>query len=113
MGTNILINILVVVCVTTIAIWGDTFLKSATTSTGIKHVFDLTMGVVIYALVAFGFYYMYKLMDFSSSGVIYALVSILLYMGVGLFLYKEAINMYEVIGIILAITSIFLLSRFA
>ncbi len=113
MGANILINILVVVCVTAVAIFGDTFLKSATTSTGIKHVIDLSLGVLIYALVAFGFYYMYKVMDFSSSGVIYSLVSILLYMGVGLFLYKESMNMYEIVGVILAIVSIFLLARFA
>jgi drug/metabolite transporter (DMT)-like permease len=113
MGNNIILNILVVVVVTAIAIYGDTFLKSATTSTGTKHIFDLGMGVLIYALVAFGFYYMYKLMDFSSSGVIYSLVSVLLYMGVGLFLYKEAINVYEIFGIIFAIASIFLLSRFA
>lgn len=106
-------KVFVIFVVTAIAVYGDTFLKAATHTTGMKQIINLGWGVFIYAIVAFGFFYMYKLMSFSASGVIYALITILLYMGVGLFLYKESINIYEWIGVGFAIISVFLLSRFA
>lgn len=110
---NWLYNALVVVVVTSIAVWGDTYLKAATLTTGTKHIYNLGMGILIYAFVAFGFYYMYKLMEFSDSGVMYALTTIILYVLIGSLLYRETINPYEWVGIILAVVSVFLLARFA
>lgn len=108
-----LYNILIVFLVTATAIVGDIFLKNATSTDGGKQALNFAIGVGIYALVAFGFYYMYKLMEFSVTGVMYAVVTILLSVGIGAILFHEQINVYEWIGIALALVSVFLLSRFA
>lgn len=108
-----LYNIFIVMIVTGFALWGDTFLKAATTTQGIKQISNLGIGALIYALVAFGFYYMYKRMEFSDTGVMYSMITIVFSVLIGALLYKETINPYEWIGIILAIISVFLLSRFA
>jgi drug/metabolite transporter (DMT)-like permease len=110
---NWLYNILVVVVVTIVTVLGDMFLKNATTQTGSRQIISMGLGIGIYILVAFGFFYMYKLMDFSVSGVIYAIMTIVLFVAVGALVYHESINMYEWIGVGLAITSVVLLARFA
>lgn len=108
-----LYNILIVVLVTIVTVVGDVFIRNATTTTGSKQVLNMGIGIVIYIIVAFGFYYMYKLMDFSVSGVIYAVMTIVLFVGIGAVLYNETINFYEWVGVGLAIVSVILLARFA
>lgn len=110
---NWIYNIVIVFIVTASAIVGDIFLKNATTSEGSRHFLNIAAGVVIYAVVAFGFYYMYKLMEFSVTGVMYAVITILLSVGIGAVLFHEQISIYEWVGIGLALVSVFLLSRFA
>ena len=106
-------NVAVVALVTGFALFGDVFLAKATTTTGREQFINLGIGVLVYALVAFGFFYMYKIMEFSSSGVLSSLMSILIYVGVGFVMFREQINLYEWAGIGFAILSVFLLSRFA
>lgn len=110
---NWIYNLLVVVVVTLITVVGDVFIKNATQTEGYKQVINMSLGVGVYIIVAFGFFYMYKLMEFSVSGVLYAVITILLFVGVGAILYHENINTYEWVGVILAIISVILLSRFA
>jgi drug/metabolite transporter (DMT)-like permease len=54
-----------------------------------------------------------KHIKLSSLGVIYSLTTVLLLVAIGVFYFHEKLNIYEIIGIVAAIVSVILLSRFA
>lgn len=108
-----ILNIGLVILVTSFVVVGDIFLKNSTITTGRESLINLIIGIVVYFLSTFGFIQMYKVMQFSNSGVIYSVVSILLFVVIGLVVYKESVSVIEWIGIGLAVTSIILMSRFA
>ena len=102
------ISILIVTIVTTL---GDYFLKLASHS----KLFDLRyflIGLFIYVLSAFGWYYNYRTQKLSTIGPIYGVLTVLLFTFYTVFFFKEKLTLPEIFGIISAILSITLLSRF-
>lgn len=71
------------------------------------------IGAVLYCATAFGWFYVMKYLKFSTIGVFYGISSLLILTIVGVVFFKESLNMYEMIGIGLAIISMVLLGKFA
>jgi drug/metabolite transporter (DMT)-like permease len=106
-------SISLAIAISLITVLGDYFLKYATTKPGHWQMFFLFLGGSIYALTAVGWFFLLKKMKLSSAGVIYALIIIIFNCLIGIFVFKEKVNMAEAIGIVFAITSVFLLYKFA
>jgi small multidrug resistance pump len=70
------------------------------------------VGLLLYASTAFAWVYLMRYLKLATIGVIYSVCMILLLTGMGVLFFDEKLNRYEVAGIVLAIGSILLLSRF-
>ena len=105
--------ILIVIFLSAIGVIGDYFIKLAGHGQKFIEMKWFIIGFLIYSSTAFGWFYVMKHIKLSSLGVIYALTSVLLLVAVGVFFFHEKLNVYEIIGIIAAIASVILLSRFA
>lgn len=73
----------------------------------------LVLGAVIYGLTAFGWFFVLRKIKLSTAGVLYAVSCILFLALLSVFYFKEKITTMEIVGIVLAVISLVLLSRFA
>ncbi|MBI4092851.1 MAG: transporter [Candidatus Kerfeldbacteria bacterium] len=105
--------ILVIILLSTVGVIGDYFIKLAGHGQRFIETKWFVIGFIIYASTAFGWFYVMKHIKLSSLGVIYSLTTVLLLVAIGVFSFHEKLNVYEIIGIIAAITSVILLSKFA
>ncbi len=69
-------------------------------------------GFFIFALSAFGWFYIFQHVKMSSVGVIYGTTTAIILTIVGVFVFQEKLYAIEVIGLVFGILSIALLSRF-
>ena len=107
-------NAIIMVMLLAIAgVIGDFFLKMAGHGTKYLDVKWFVAGLLVYASLAFAWFYVMRQIKLSTIGVVYSLVTVLLLVAVGTFYFHEKLNLYEVIGIASAIVSLVLLSRFA
>jgi uncharacterized membrane protein len=61
---------------------------------------------------AFGWVFVMKHLKLATISVLYS-VSLVLLTAIGIVLFRESLNYFEVIGIVLAVVSLVLLMRFA
>jgi drug/metabolite transporter (DMT)-like permease len=73
---------------------------------------QLIGGLVIYVCTGLFWFVVYKHIKFSVSGALYGVMTALVFTLIGIFYFHETIKAPEIIGIVMAILSIFLLSRF-
>lgn len=109
---NSVLPIFIIAVLSLIGTIADYFLKIS----GQKEKVDLPhflIACALYFSAIFGWFYVLKYLKLSTIGVYYGIFSILFLVGLGIFTFKEHLNFYEIIGIILAIASMILLSRFA
>lgn len=97
---------------------GDLLVKKASTLSGmnpfsIKTLPYFALSFFVYATTAFGWYYILKVMKLATCGVVYAVSTVLFVVIGGVFIFKEPLNGYEIIGIALAVLSLLLLTRFS
>ena len=107
------LSLLVVVILALIGVVGDFFIKLS--GSGIKFI-ELKwflLGIIIYTSTAFGWFYAMKHVQLATLGVFYAISTVLFLAFVGAFYFKERLSFYEVGGVIAAVISLILLSRFA
>jgi drug/metabolite transporter (DMT)-like permease len=71
------------------------------------------LGFSLYASTAFGWVFVMKHLKLATIGVVYSISMMLLLTAVGVMFFRESLNAYEVLGLILAIASLVLLIRFA
>jgi multidrug transporter EmrE-like cation transporter len=102
-------TVLMCMILSLIGVVGDFFVKLATQ--GSK--WWLLVAIIIWASVAFGWYYVYQHMRMSTSGALYGIFSILFLVAFGVLYFKEHLSVSEIFGIILAFISLFLLRRLA
>lgn len=105
--------ILIVIGLSLVGVLGDYFLKVA--GNGEKYI-DwkwFVVGAIIYSSTAIGWFFVMKYIKLSTLGIVYATTTVLALTIIGILLFKESLNGYEVVGIIAGIISIILLSRFA
>jgi small multidrug resistance pump len=71
------------------------------------------VGFAVYASTAFGWVFVMKYLKLSTIGVIYSVSMILLLTAIGVVAFRESLNAYEIAGLLMAISALALLTRFA
>ena len=108
-----IISIIGIIILAAIGVVGDSFIKLAGSGKSFIDLKWFILGFIIYASTAFGWFFVMKHIKLSTLGVFYAISTIIFLLIVGIFYFKEPLNYYEIIGLILAIVSLILLGRFA
>src|SRR5262245_36305144 len=96
-----------------VGVLGDYFLKLASAE---KHVFRspaFYAGFITYASTAFGWLFVMKHLKLATIGVLYSVSMILLLTAIGVVVFGERVSYAEIAGVLLAISSLVLLVRFA
>jgi drug/metabolite transporter (DMT)-like permease len=105
--------ILVTMAFSALGVVGDYFLKLGSESNRPLRSRWFYIGFAVYASTAFGWVFVMRHLKLATIGVIYSVSMILLLTGVGTIAFREPLNSYEIVGILLAIGALFLLVRFA
>jgi drug/metabolite transporter (DMT)-like permease len=107
------ILIAVVVAIAAISAAGDYFIKLASMeSKAIQNRWFLA-GTALYLISTFGWVFIMPHMKLASLGVVYSLSLVLLIALLGVFVFGERLNWYEIVGFGLAGVAMFLLTRFS
>jgi drug/metabolite transporter (DMT)-like permease len=96
-----------------LGVLGDYFLKLASAEATPLRTRWFYVGFVVYASTAFGWVFVMRYLKLATIGVVYSVSMILLLTGIGALFFREALNYYEIAGLVLAIASLTLLARFA
>ncbi len=104
--------ILVTIGICVFSATADYFLKRASDRPSPLTTVWFYLGVVMYSTTAFGWVFVMRRMQFATLGVVYAATMVVLMAGIGVFVLHESLRWQEGLGIVLAIASILLLSRF-
>ena len=102
----------VAIAMSCFGIVGDYFLKRASGLEKPLLTRWFVLGLILYASTAFAWVYVMRHLKLATIGVIYSVCMILLLTAMGVFQFGESLNRFEAAGIVLAIASILLLSRF-
>ena len=112
MGTRT-IAVLVTAAFSVIGVVGDYFLKLASAREQPLRTGWFYLGFVLYASTAFGWVFVMRHLKLATIGVLYSISMVLLLTAIGVVLFQESLNYFEVIGIVLAVVSLVLLMHFA
>lgn len=96
-----------------VGVVGDYFLKLASTREDSLRSGWFYLGFALYASTAFGWVFVMKHLKLAAIGIVYSVSMVLLLTAVGVLFFREELNYYEMGGIVLAIASLVLLTRFA
>jgi drug/metabolite transporter (DMT)-like permease len=77
----------------------------------VQQFFLLIAALCFYAVAIFGYIHIFKTKNISSSYIVTKLLSELLVIAAGVFLFKEVLKPKQMVGIILAIISLYLISN--
>ncbi|MBS3079490.1 hypothetical protein J4218_05180 [Candidatus Pacearchaeota archaeon] len=108
-----ILSLIIAVILALIGVLGDFFVKVASNNTGFSGYKWLILGAVIYSLTSIGWFFVMRHVKLSTLGVYYAISTVIFLTMVSVFYFKESLNHYEIIGIVLAIVSLILLAKFA
>ena len=107
------IAILVTIGFSAVGVIGDYFLKLASEQeTPLRSVW-FYIGFAVYASTAFGWVFVMNHLKLSTVGVVYSVSMIVLLTAVGTFVFRESLGPREIAGLIMAVASLYLLTRFA
>lgn len=112
MGTKTL-AVLITIAFSVIGVLGDYFLKLASGREQSLRTNWFYLGFALYASTAFGWVFVMKHLKLATISVLYSVSLVLLLTAIGVFVFRESLNYFEVIGIALAVISLVLLMRFA
>ena len=107
------IAILVTVGFSVVGVVGDYFLKLASQQESSLRSVWFYVGFVVYASTAFGWVFVMKHLKLGTVGGVYSVSMIVLLTVIGVIGFGESLAPREVVGLVLAIASLFLLMRFA
>ena len=105
--------VLITITFSVIGVLGDYFLKLASGREQPLRTSWFYLGFALYASTAFGWVFVMKYLKLATISVLYSISMVLLLTAIGVVLFRESLNYFEVIGIVLAVTSLVLLIRFA
>ena len=105
--------VLITITFSVIGVLGDYFLKLASGREQPLRTSWFYLGFALYASTAFGWVFVMKYLKLATISVLYSVSLVLLLTAIGVVLFRESLNSFEVIGIVLAVTSLVLLIRFA
>ncbi|HEV8060514.1 MAG TPA: hypothetical protein VGP68_11600 [Gemmataceae bacterium] len=107
------IAILVTIGFSIVGVVGDYLLKLASSEKNPLYSRWFYLGFTVYASTAFGWVFVMRYLKLGTIGVVYSVSMIILLTGIGVVGFRESLNGYEILGLILAVVSLFLLLRFA
>jgi drug/metabolite transporter (DMT)-like permease len=96
-----------------IGVLGDYFLKLASGREQPLRTTWFYVGFALYASTAFGWVFVMKHLKLATISVLYSVSLVLLLTAIGVLVFRESLNYFEMIGILLAVISLVLLMRFA
>jgi drug/metabolite transporter (DMT)-like permease len=96
-----------------VGVLADYFLKLASARDQPLRTGWFYLGVAVYGSTAFGWVFVMRHLKLATIGVLYSVSMVLLLTAVGVVLFRETVNCFEVAGIVLAVASLLLLMRFA
>ena len=105
--------VLVTLAFSVIGVVGDYFLKLASTREQPLATGWFYLGFALYASTAFGWVFVMRHLKLATISVLYSVSMILLLTAIGVVLFRESLNYFEMAGIVLAVASLVLLMRFA
>ena len=111
MGTST-IAVLVTVAFSMVGVLGDYFLKLASAREQPLRTGWFYLGFALFASTTFGWVFVMRHLKLATIGVLYSVSMVLLLTAVGLVLFGESLNYYELAGIVFALVSLVLLMRF-
>ncbi|MDD5033047.1 MAG: hypothetical protein PHC85_02960 [Candidatus Pacebacteria bacterium] len=107
-----IIIFLVATVLTASTVLGDILLKKATLSQKPASSILIIAAALIWGVSAYGWFWILKKMEFLDAGVIFSMGALVLGALVSVFIFKEHLAFAEIIGLILAVISIFLMVEF-
>ncbi len=110
---KVILSLVAAVLLALVGVLGDSFIKESGLGPRFINWKIFIVGLLIYSSTAFGWFFVLKNVKLSTLGAFYAVTTVLALALVSVFYFKEALNVYELVGIILAIGSLILLARFA
>ena len=105
--------ILVTIGFSIVGVVGDYFLKFASGEERSLRSPWFYIGFAVYASTAFGWVFVMKHLKLATIGVVYSVSMIVLLTAIGVVLFRESLNYYEMAGLVMAIGALVLLSRFS
>lgn len=110
---DVVFSIVLGIVLSLIVVFGDYLIKLASTQNGFSGWHLLVFGAIIYGLTGVGWFFVMRHLKLSTIGVVFGMSCLIALTLISIFYFNEKINGYEIFGIILAITSIIILARFA
>jgi len=111
--TSSSVAVLVTIAFSMIGVLGDYFLKLASTRVEPLRTGWFYLGFALYASTAFGWVFVMRHLKLATISVLYSVSMVLLLTAVGVVVFRESLNHFELAGIVLAVASLILLMRFA
>jgi drug/metabolite transporter (DMT)-like permease len=96
-----------------LGVLGDYFLKLASAQKAPLRTKWFYVGFAVYASTAFGWVFVMRHLKLATISVVYSVSMVLLLTGIGVVLFQESLNAYEIAGLVMAVGSLILLIRFA
>jgi small multidrug resistance pump len=110
---NRTLAVIVTIAFSVVGVVGDYLLKRASAAANPLRSGWFYVGFAVYASTAFGWVYVMRHLKLATVGVVYSVSMILLLTTIGIVLFREPINHYEALGLLMAVGSLVLLMRFA
>ena len=104
---------LVTIAFSVIGVLGDYFLKIASAREQPLRTSWFYLGFALYASTAFGWVFVMRHLKLATISVVYSVSMVLLMTAMGVVVFRESLNAYEVVGLVMAVASLVLLTRFA
>ena len=105
--------VLVTIAFSVVGVVGDYFLKLASAHEPPLRSRWFYIGFALYASTAFGWVFVMRHLKLTTISVVYSVSMVLLLTAVGVVMFRESLNYYEITGLVLAVASLVLLMRFA
>lgn len=107
-----ILAVMVTIAFSIVGVVGDYFLKLASAKEHSLTAPAFYVGFLIYASTAFGWVFVMKHLKLATVGVVYCVSMVLLLTAIGVVAFKESLNGYEIAGLVMAVASLLLLTRF-
>jgi drug/metabolite transporter (DMT)-like permease len=105
--------VVVTIAFSVVGVGGDYFLKLASRSESSLRTPWFYLGFALYAATAFGWVFVMKHLKLATISVLYSVSMVVLLTAVGVGIFRESLNYYEIAGLVMAVAALILLVRFA
>src|SRR5262245_60276475 len=105
--------VVVTIAFSVLGVVGDYFLKLASREDNSLKSPSFYIGFALYASTALGWVFVMKHLKLATISVLYSVSMVVLLTAVGVGIFRESLNYYEIAGLVMAVAALILLVRFA